>query len=1147
MTVTYTISQWQADVLASTWVSGSTIEDSSTNISAPGVLDSLQSAYTTLGPIIISDNGPLTVSIAQINNDANALALVVNANSTAYTLTVSDTGLDITNNLNALESNTHVTSIVISDSGSGGIVEVAVSQIASDATALSFLTTAVDTPASITVYDSASSIQHGWANIAADSQVSSIIIADNNQITLNVTQANDTATVAQLHYSGGSPATGAVIVKDTGAHIFSNLGTLQSEVSYIGDILVTNNTFSTLSAAQVANDATALSKVQFASGTPSFTVSDTAAQISLHLDPLQANADIASITVTTVAPITASIEQLTNDSDALSIMTYTGGGAISVAIVDTGNNISANLAVLEAAIQEANPTIASIAVTGSEPINVTIHQLNVDSSVFSALAAGGSSYELDVSDTSGNISGAIDTLGALASSGNIASIMVTNSGPIQVTVGQITTDAVALGELVNNDTNPYTLAVSDSASNVGADLLGLGTNTHVASITLTDPTPVLSITGAQFVGTGGTTALGEITNSSFTIDVTSVGATQAATVASDFAGLSNKSHATLSIGVSDTASAISGALDTLNSNGYVASINIASGGALMLTEAQFAGGLTALGEITNSSFTVDVSGVSLTQLPTVTSDFTGLLNAGNGTLQVGISDTASAISGALDSLNTNGYVTSINIASGGALTLTESQFVGGLTALGEITNGSFTIDVSGVSLLQLPTVTSDFTGLSNASYGTLSVGISDTASAISAALDSLNTNGYVTSINIASGGALTLTEAQFVGGLTALGEITNSSFTIDVSGVSLAQLSTVTNDFTSLPNAGHTALRTMRPDLSANHATLQVGISDTASAISGALDSLSSNSYVTSITITGGGPLIVTEAQFVGGLAALAEITNGDTLVVSSVTLAQLPTVTSDFTGLPNANHFTLQVGINDSASAISGALDSLSTNSYVNAIAITSGSTLTLTEAQFVGGLTALREITNGAFTIDVSGVTLAQLSTVTSDFTGLSNANHATLSVAISDSAQNIAGAVSALNTNAYVTSVTVSDNATNVATYLDTLNGVSHLSITLTGTPTLTLTEAQFVGGLTALGAITNNPFTIDVTSGVTVAKLATVTSDFTGLSNSANATLSIAVSDNVSNVAAGASALNANTHVTSVAASGGAASVDANLDT
>jgi hypothetical protein len=99
-------------------------------------------------------------------------------------------------------------------------------------------------------------------------------------------------------------------------------------------------------------------------------------------------------------------------------MTYTGGGAISVAIVDTGNNISANLAVLEAAIQEANPTIASIAVTGSEPINVTIHQLNVDSSVFSALAAGGSSYELDVSDTSGNISGAIDTLGALASSGN---------------------------------------------------------------------------------------------------------------------------------------------------------------------------------------------------------------------------------------------------------------------------------------------------------------------------------------------------------------------------------------------------------------------------------------------------------------------------------------------------------------------------------------------------------------------------------------------------------------------------------------------------------------------------------------------------------------------------------------------------------
>lgn len=67
-------------------------------------------------------------------------------------------------------------------------------------------------------------------------------------------------------------------------------------------------------------------------------------------------------------------------------------------------------------------------------------------------------------------------------------------------------DTTALGEI----TTPYTIAISDTAANVAANLAALNADAHVTSIALTDAgTPALTLTVAQALT--DTTALGKIT------------------------------------------------------------------------------------------------------------------------------------------------------------------------------------------------------------------------------------------------------------------------------------------------------------------------------------------------------------------------------------------------------------------------------------------------------------------------------------------------------------------------------------------------------------------------------------------------------------------------------------------------------------
>lgn len=87
-----------------------------------------------------------------------------------------------------------------------------------------------------------------------------------------------------------------------------------------------------------------------------------------------------------------------------------------------------------------------------------------------------------VTDTATNISADLDTYGA-----NLpASITISDSEALTVTVGQITGDAAALAVTQNADDSAYTLIVQDKAGNVAAALSALSANTHLQQIEFTD-------------------------------------------------------------------------------------------------------------------------------------------------------------------------------------------------------------------------------------------------------------------------------------------------------------------------------------------------------------------------------------------------------------------------------------------------------------------------------------------------------------------------------------------------------------------------------------------------------------------------------------------------------------------------------------
>jgi hypothetical protein len=291
----------------------------------------------------------------------------------------------------------------------------------------------------------------------------------------------------------------------------------------------------------------------------SISVSDTAANLSSHLDALQtvaASGELTSITVTNNStPVSVTYAQLTSDATALGLFTGTYSFTVtgvtvaneattlalphvaSVSISDTAANVNAALDTL----QGLGTKLVAIALTdgGTPTLSITGAQFTADSaaiakisssynlSVSSVLAAnvstvGGNSHvtAIAVVDTGANV---VTNLAALQTqNAKITSTTLTDgtTPTLAITYTQFTSDASALGKIgssynlavsavtaanvasVGGNSHVTSILVSDSVANVTTNLSALETSANsgkLTSVSLTDSSPVLSLTGAQSI------------------------------------------------------------------------------------------------------------------------------------------------------------------------------------------------------------------------------------------------------------------------------------------------------------------------------------------------------------------------------------------------------------------------------------------------------------------------------------------------------------------------------------------------------------------------------------------------------------------------------------------------------------------------
>ncbi len=242
----------RASVEAAAHVTAVTISDTGAAIAA--ALATLN-ADTEIGSIVIADNAAITVTSAQKTADAHALAELINANGTAAVVTV----------------------------GTGGGVSTVVTA-------------------------SAATLSGELDSLNANTALTSVVISDNAALTFSVSQGlNDTHLLGELKDQNGQAY--VLNIKDTAATVAAHLDALNG-AAHIGAITLTDTNRLTLTAAQVATDAIALSKV---SGAWSLTVSDTAANLTSALSTLKSNSHLAALTITDSGPITLTNAQYNAD------------------------------------------------------------------------------------------------------------------------------------------------------------------------------------------------------------------------------------------------------------------------------------------------------------------------------------------------------------------------------------------------------------------------------------------------------------------------------------------------------------------------------------------------------------------------------------------------------------------------------------------------------------------------------------------------------------------------------------------------------------------------------------------------------------------------------------------------------------------
>jgi hypothetical protein len=1123
--------------------SGFQVADTAVNISS--VIDALSNdSNVTAITLTDSETPALQLSASQVANDTAALDEITNA---TYVIDIDDTAADVSANFDALNADNNVSAITLSDGGTPSLT-LSVGQALVDTAALGKITNA---NYSIAIFDTAADVSNAIDALEADANVTSITLVDSGTPTLDlsVSQAlNDTSILAEI-----SNTTYAIQIEDTVANVLGDATALGADAQIAGITIVDT-------AANVIANAAALAAN---SQVTSIAIEDTTADIMANAAALAANSQVKAIIVAdTVANVLADAGSLSGDA---------------IIVFDTTANVSSNIDALNA---DAGIDAIDLSDSGTPTLTLTAGQALGDAAALGKIR--NASYAVDISDTAANVAAHLDALASVRSLGAIA-LMDTGTPSLTVSAVQIVNDATVLADISNPN---VAIDVSDTAADVAANIDALDSNSKVASINLTDSgTPVLSVDAAQALG--DTAAFARIANPAY------------------------------SLSLSDTAVDISLAIDALNADDKISSITMTDSGTptLMLSVAQLLDDTAALGEITNAGYQIEIFDSAANILSN-----NAAFAANSHVASTVVVDSAATVLAQAAAIAADAKVSSVFVSDTAA---NVSADIDALDADSEL--GAIALTDSGVPTLTLSVAQAldDAHVISNIVNTNVKIAISDTAANVAADIDVLNADGAIGSISLTDSGTptLDLTVGQALADSQVLSKIANRNYGIVISD--------------NAANVVEAAALTADNNLSG------YAVTDTAANVSADFDALGAIASLSSIKLTDSdsSSLTLSASQALDNTGELGKIVGAYSIIVAD----DVANVLADEAGL-SADADVSGVNVTDTAANVLNNAAALAADGKVVSLTVSDTAADILADASGLAADTqvgsvnvvdsAANILANGAALnadSDLSSIEVVDTeANIAANFAALSQVNSRpwigmtiagsptlTLSVAealdtermsgsftvdVVDAAANIAANIDQLDYMSTIGSViaidggvamlaltvtqalhdgkvlgligssnyqiVVNDTSANVSANIDALNAdsaVSFITLSDTGTPTLMLTVAQALNETRALGKITNAEYGVvisdtaanvlanasalqadsRITSTTVVDTAANILNNRGALATDLQIT-TVTVEDSAANVVANGAALSSDSQITAVGVSDTAADISANID-
>jgi hypothetical protein len=368
--------------------------------------------------------------------------------------------------------------------------------------------------------------------LSANTHVTQISSLDGAPIPLTVQQLTSTDTAGISKLATGT----TVNVNDTAVHVGGSIFDLLNKNPLLSKITVSDASPVNLSIQQLTNDTNALKAL--VAGTPTYAanVADLAANVGNAFDSLNQNGHISKITLTdpTTTAVPLSVNQLTNASTALNALAA-GTPTYHVNVTDSG----ANLGNSTFDNLYNNTHVTAITVNDNTPVSLSASQLSTE---IAKLAAGTPNYTVNLTDDASSLGGR--TFDALSANTHVTQITPIN-GSITLSASQLTSDSSGLAKLAAANSN-YQVNVSDTAASITSKLSTLSADLpHVGTINVSDLTSGNHVSFSDSSLTSYSNVLSHLPTGS--VNITS---TDASSFASEFSSIAANSAAINSINLS---------------------------------------------------------------------------------------------------------------------------------------------------------------------------------------------------------------------------------------------------------------------------------------------------------------------------------------------------------------------------------------------------------------------------------------------------------------------------------------------------------------------------------------------------------------------------------------------------------------------